>query len=88
MSSIRKHSSDAKPKRERVTLSTEQREEVNRDLRDSAWEQSDDESPPRLPRLKRPPEARPLLDDEQPKRLSPSAYKPETINSFCAQGAE
>jgi hypothetical protein len=41
--------------KEPITLSTEQREQVNRDLADSAWESRDDESPPRLPRLSKPP---------------------------------
>jgi hypothetical protein len=40
-----------------------QREAVNLDLLGSAFEQRDDESPPRLPRLSKPPQPRPLFDE-------------------------
>jgi hypothetical protein len=73
--------------KEPITLSTEAREQVNVELCQAAIDSRDAESPPRLPRLKRPPEARPLFD-EQPTKLSPSAYRPETIHAFCAQGAK
>ena len=72
--------STARPRK--PPLTPEVREQVNRDLRDSAWEQSDDESPPRLPRLKRPPEGRPLLDPE-PKRTRAPYYPAGSIESFA-----
>jgi hypothetical protein len=52
------------PRKQRPTLSPELCAVVNLDLLGSAWEQRDDASPPRLPRLSKRPESRPLLESE------------------------